>query len=427
MKRITILILTLCLLTAFMTGCGTPSAQPGGDADVRFLTAETFRSDRVAGDVSASFRTAYADFAVRLLKASQDQNGRLISPLSVMTALQMVANGAKEETLRQFENLFGGKMDTKTLNQELFNYYQSLAKSAGPDARVEAANAVWMTNDENFKVAEEFIRVISNTFDAQLAQASFTDPKTVDAINDWCFKHTDGMIPKILNYGDVSENDDTLMVLLNAILFDALWSIPYEENRCYEGTFTTGQGVYKNVTMMYGEEHRYIKGDRETGFIKYYKGGYAFVALLPEKGMSLENYLTMLDGTRFTELLDGVQKRSVDTGLPKFSFDWSDSLKETLKDLGLTDCFDRSRSDLSGIGNYYDLRLYANNVIHKTHIEVDESGTRAAAVTAVVVDAVESAVQEDNPRVILNRPFVYAIVDTANMLPVFIGTVTNPA
>ncbi|MBR6410724.1 MAG: serpin family protein [Clostridia bacterium] len=426
MRKALILFVTVCLLGCNLFGCAVPPSQPDAASDVTFLTAEEFSSDRVAGEVGADFRNAYADFAIRLLKASQDLKGRLVSPLSVMTALQMAANGAKGETLRQFEKLLGGNMDVETLNRELFNYYRSLNDAASKDAKFEAANAVWMTNDENFKVAEEFIRVISNTFDAQLAQASFTDPKTVDAINDWCRKHTDDMIPEILKYNDVGV--DTTMVLLNAILFDALWSSPYEEGQCRTEVFYTAEnGTVKDVTMMYCEGQRFIKGEHETGFFKYYQGGYAFVALLPESGMSLDSYLATLDGTRFTGLMDGMQRRSVDTGLPKFSFDWSASLVETLKGMGLTDCFDPARSDLSGLGTYDSYASFCiSDVIHKTHIEVDQSGTSAAAVTSVIVDRESSTKPEEKPKVILNRPFVYAIVDTANMLPVFIGTVTNP-
>ena len=443
MKRFLILFLVCSLLVCGFSGCGqVPAETPDGmvetrpplwtdsrvrepgDSGVTFLTAEEFSSDRVAEDVSTEFRTAYANFALRLLSASKDSGGRLVSPLSVMTALQMVANGAKDHTLEQFERVLGGSLQAEDLNRELFNYYQSLTASATRDARFEAANAVWMTNDENFKVAEEFIRVISNTFDAQLAQASFTDPKTVDAINDWCSQHTDGMIPKILDYDNVSAN--TIMVLLNAILFDALWQKPYEEYQCQQAKFTIADGTKKDVTMMYSQESTYLKGEYETGFVKNYKGGYAFVALLPKKGMSLDDYLATLDGNRFVELMNGRKYASVKTGLPKFSFDWSDSLVDVLKGMGLTDCFDDAYSDLTGLGTYDPPASFVvSDVIHKTHIEVDESGTRAAAVTAVVVD-VKGSIEEKPYEVILDRPFVYAIVDTTNMLPVFIGTVTNP-
>ena len=140
-----------------------------------------------------------------------------------------------------------------------------------------------------------------------------------------------------------------------------------------------------------------------------------------------DDYLATLDGNRFVELMNGRKYASVKTGLPKFSFDWSDSLVDVLKGMGLTDCFDDAYSDLTGLGTY-DLpaSFVVSDVIHKTHIEVDESGTRAAAVTAVVVDT-KGSVQENPYEVILDRPFVYAIVDTTNMLPVFIGTVANPA
>ena len=428
MKRFLFFSLVISLLVSSLSGCGTTSTKtPGripGDSEVAFLTAEHFSSDRMAEDVGIEFRAAYADFALRLLAACNDSDGRLVSPLSVMTALLMVANGACGETREQFEQVLGGYMKVEKLNQELFNYYESLKVATSENARIDAANAVWMVIDFNFKVAEDFIRVISNTFDAQLAQGCFTDPKTVDAINEWSSQHTDGMIPKILEYSDV--NEDTIMVLLNAILFDALWREPYEDYQCRQAEFTAADDTKKNVTMMYCDEHMYLSGEYETGFVKGYRGGYAFVALLPKEEMAMNDYLATLDGARFMELMNGQEYASVKTGLPKFSFDWSDSLKDALITMGLTNCFDGQTSDLSDLGTYepYEYSFVVSNVIHKTHIDVDESGTRAAAVTAVIVDGYRSF-EENRYEVILDRPFVYAIIDTTNMLPVFIGTATN--
>ena len=243
---------------------------------------------------------------------------------------------------------------------------------------------------------------------------------TVDAINKWCKDNTDGMIPKIFEYGDL--NYDTIMVLLNALSFDAEWASQYPDYRCVEMTFR-GETHDATVKMMFSSEGNYISGEHETGFVKYYKGNsYAFAAILPEEGISMEEYLACLDGEKLCKLLDfGIKE--VNAGLPEFTFDWSGSLKKALKEMGIEQAFDRT-ADFSYLGAMEDgTNLLINNVCQKTHIEVDQSGTRAAAVTEVEV------VPEEEPdeiyEVILDRPFVYAIIDMQSRLPVFIGCLTD--
>ncbi|MBP5230310.1 MAG: proteinase inhibitor I4 serpin, partial [Clostridia bacterium] len=247
-------------------------------------------------------------------------------------------------------------------------------------------------------------------------------PSTVDAINGWCRTNTDNMIEKILEYDDVDES--TTMILLNALCFEALWSDQYQDYQCRKAEFH-GETETTEVTMMYSEEYGYISGANETGFAKRYEGGkYAFVALLPNEGMSMSEYLATLTGERFLSLVDE-RKGAVDAGLPKFTFDWSDSLVPALQKLGMVTVF-TGQSDLSGLGYYDDdAPLYISDVIHKTHIEVEESGTKAAAVTAVIVNKATAVNPAEIKKVILDRPFIYAIVDTATNLPVFLGCVTD--
>ena len=335
--------------------------------------------------------------------------------------MQMVVNGAKGQTAEEIRAVLGGKLTVEEMNQELFNYYESLKSTE--DARFKSANAVWFTDRSDFSVNADYISLVNNTFRAQIACAPFTENSTVDAINGWCSENTDGMIPGILDYDDVDY--ETVMVLLNALCFDALWAEQYDDFKCQNAVFHGVKGD-KSVKMMYSEEGTFIEGEHETGFVKYYKGGsYAFVALLPEEGVSMGDYLASLDGERFVSLMKNRKHITVDAGLPEFSFDWSDSLVKTLMDMGIITAF-TARSDLSGLGVMDDgSPLAISDVIHKTHIEVDPSGTRAAAVTAVIIEKATSVNPQYTRTVILDRPFVYAIVDTESMLPVFIGCIND--
>ena len=392
------------------------------EGNVKYLTSSAFSSTRTKGDVSAEFKAQYSEFALRLLEGCFNGSGTLVSPLSVLTALQMTANGAQGQTLDEMMRVLGGNIDRDTLNQQLFNYYESLRNEE--KAKFHVANAVWMTDSPAFTVNNGFVNTIDNTFRAELAKVPFGNPATVDAINKWCSDNTDEMIPKILDHDDV--DNDTVMVLANALCFDALWIDQYEEYQVKNETFH-GAGGDTPVKMMRSTESYYIKGAHETGFIKPYYGGYAYVALLPEEGVSIADYLKTLTGEELMQLVGGADTGyDVRAGLPKYSLDWDGSLPDVLKKLGMVAAFDLGAADFSALGTLESgERLYIYDVIHKTHIEVDESGTRAAAVTAVMVGANGMPVEKKSATVILDRPFVYAIIDMANGLPIFIGAVTD--
>ena len=109
--------------------------------------------------------------------------------------------------------------------------------------------------------------------------------------------------------------------------------------------------------------------------------------------------------------------------MPKFSYDYGIEMSDALKALGMTVPFDAALADFSGLGDSSDGNIYISCVLHKAYIAVDEKGTKAGAATAIEAPAAGN--WEDRRRVILDRPFVYAIIDDAAGLPIFIGAVTD--
>ena len=211
-------------------------------AAVKQLNSSEFKPTRVAGKVSDEFKDAAANFAFELLKESNkagyEGDSLLVSPLSVMLALSMTANGAEGETLKQFEEVLGGKMDIDSLNAQLFNYTSSLSSSE--KAKFNLANAVWLTSAPTFSVNRNFISRIENTFDADIVAADMTNPATADEINSWVKKETFDMIDKIIDEGSLDGR--TIMVLLNAIAFDAKWAIEIADKSCFEDYFNGTDG-----------------------------------------------------------------------------------------------------------------------------------------------------------------------------------------
>ena len=424
--RIPALALAAAILLGF-SACATDDIKipdetiaPGATISVgkglTLLSANTGVQRETAGELDTDNVRAAANLALRLLREipEHDKN-ELISPLSVMLALAMTSNGAWGETRGEMEAVLG--MSVEELNDFLNSFVQSLKNTE--DASLVSANSVWISNDRGLEVRSDFIEKVVRYYDAGIVSAPFGDEKTLEAINNWVKDNTDGMIDKVLD----KLSPEAVMVLINALTFDALWERQFDIAR--DGTFTNSDGSSSTVKFMSGSVSTYISGKGCTGFKKDYDGGaYSYVALLPDKGKSVEDFLVSLDGDDFLTLVNSPAKVKTEIKMPKYTLDYKLDMNDILKKLGMPQAFDGGRADFSALGSMKGgQNIYISRVVHKTHIEVDESGTRAAAVTAVEISP--TSIPVDEKSVILDRPFVYAIVDNATGLPVFIGTVEN--
>ena len=361
---------------------------------------------------------AVTDFAVRLFKASQE-NGEntLISPLSVLCALAMTANGAEEETLRQMEEVLG--MTTEQLNLYLYTYMENLPE--GDKYKLSLANSVWFTDDQRFTVNRDFLQTNADYYGADIYGAPFND-QTLDDINDWVKQNTDGMIPKILDEIPSS----AIMYLVNALAFEAEWCETYTEDHVGEGEFTKEDGTKQEVEFMCSTESIYLEDENAVGFKKYYKGGkYAFVAMLPNEGVSVSDYVATLDGAALNALLSNPEHATVYASMPKFETGYDTEMSDVLKSMGMTDAFDPSNADFEGLGTSTDGNIFISRVLHKTFISVGEKGTKAGAATVVQMED-EGFMEPYNPKQVhLDRPFVYMLIDCENNIPFFIGTMMD--
>ncbi len=347
----------------------------------------------------------------------------MISPASIMIALDMVAAGAKGETLDQLTNLFAAGQGPLTQQA----YASDLMDRINEAKEVEfaCANAVWSNKALlGDKVNLEYVSYIQDTFNADYRVKDNFDDKTVKEINDWTYEHTDKMIEEVVD----NLNPETVMVLVNAIAFDGKWADPYDESQVRDGEFINSEGEAQNVKFLHGCENTYFETEKATGFMKAYEGGqYSFLVILPsDESVNANDFaagFTAEDYEKFIASRTG--EYEVITAVPVFESDFEYTVNDTLKNLGANDVFSEGGADLSGIaGSQGD--LFVSKVIHKTHIEVDAEGTRAAAVTAVMVDAAGCMPNEDQYRYVeCYRPFVYAIVDNETMAPVFVGTVNS--
>lgn len=411
--RMILALISLLLVGAMavnMTGCSTK-------VQAKDLMEGITPNEVTALDDLSGQSAKVTDFAVRLFQAGE-KNGEntLISPLSVLCALAMTANGAENETLSQMETVLG--MTTQKLNLYLYSYMQSLP---GEEAcKLSLANSIWFTEDERFTVNPDFLQTNADYYGASIYKTPFDD-QTCRDINNWVKEKTDGMIPNILD----RIPDAAVMYLVNALAFDAQWQTLYNEKQIRNGEFTRENGTKQDASFMYSSENIYLEDENATGFMKKYKGGkYAFVAMLPNEGVSVSDYVASLDGAALNTMLSNPQYTEVKTAIPKFEADYSIEMSDILKTMGMEDAFDPTKAAFEGIGTSTNGSICISRILHKTFISVNEKGTKAAASTIIETND-GCAIPEMPKTVYLDRPFVYMLIDCENHIPFFVGTMMN--
>ena len=397
MKKVIALLLALTLL---LSACGGKEnayeTEPEQTTEPPATTEPAVAVPPTCGEPAPWKNEQVTDFAIRLLqKSMEEEKNTLISPLSVLAALSMTANGAEGETLTQMETVLGQSKDA------LNNWYKE-DMGKGSDY-LHLSNALFIKDDPELTVSESFIRTIERyymgeDYASDVVRTLFNE-YTVDGINQYVEDSTNGMIKNILD----KIPDNAVMYLINALAFEARWADPYDEYSVQENVFTTEDGLF-------------------TGFLKHYEGGrYTFVALLPKEGVTVAEVAESLSGETMNDMITCRWGGTVLTGLPKFQTEFDTEMSDVLKTMGMTDAFDPYKADFSALATYSGGNIFLNRVIHKTFISVGEQGTRAGAATVIEV-AAEAAPPEESKEVILNRPFIYMIWDTETNTPIFMGT-----
>ena len=397
----------------------TSAAKEAGTVNKSINTSSEKETDE---KVKESFVSSQLEFSLNMFKksfAAGKGENMLVSPLSAVPALTMAANGADKETLSEMERVLGGELSIEELNRQLSEYLNGLW--SGEKCRLHMADSIWIKNVKDLVVNLSFIKTNRDYYDAQIHKAPF-NAETVKDINDWVKDNTGGMIKKVINTIDA----DAVMYLINALAFDAEWNRPYSTDDISDGIFTASDGSRQKAEMMRSEERVYLSDGKAVGFMKPYKGGkYSFAAILPDKNITLEEYVNSLTAEGLQKLLTKYTLGSVDTKTPKFEYDYDIRLDGILKEMGMTSAFDGDKADFSEMGKMKNGNLYIGSVIQKTFIKVDEKGTKAGAATVIAAENAVISVPKVKTQVYLDRPFVYMIVDNENYLPIFMGVLRS--
>ena len=432
-KRMMAALLTSSLLLSMAAGCAKKEKKPKRTQKPSNNVQTTERpSNQTAifelmnaqaqnpGSVDEEeLKKAYSQFVFgvmkQCLKAAHGKNV-LISSDSILFALEMAASGADGDTLDQMLQTMMPGVE----NEEGFQYAIDRMKRLESN-ELSIANSAWINKDLGGMVYDDYLSFVKKKFDAEIQSLKF-DSSAVDTINNWVCEKTDGMIEKLID--DVES--DSLLMLVNAITFDAKWADPFQDHSVTDDIFTTHDGTEQTVKFLHGgEDARYLYTDNMQGILKNYEGGkYAFMTILPDdETVDINEFMQDLSEDEYWEFWDS-RTESSDFQLiykfPEFKTEYGTDLAPILYDMGMKDAFDPGKANFSNMG---DSQFYIGKVIHKTYIDVNRSGTRAAAATVIDVKCGAAMAPDEIRYVMCDRPFAYAIVDTSTGLPVFLGTV----
>lgn len=418
----------------FLTGCGQNSAFEFNIMNELFEEFEEPESqtvveipeDYVKPELPSNMNEAYINFSVELFKRSLTTGeNSLISPASAEFALTMVAMGANGDTQDEMLSVLCAGYTLEDLTSYTGDLSDTLTYTNMTSFHI--ANSMW-TNETLLGncLNETYANTLKEEMNAEATMLPFND-RAVKEINNWVDDNTNGMIPSLLK--DISP--ETAMYLINAMAFEAKWSDQYTENQIHDEIFTNAAGVEENAQMLRETGRFYLENDDATGFIKYYEGGeYAFLAMLPNEEGAIEDFVADMTTEDYMTFWNSMTRDyDVRTALPCFTYSYDTIMNDALIDLGMPTAFTEGAADFSPMVTDETVDLYISRVIHKTFIELDENGTKAAAVTAVEVNCESAMIEEPREvkEVILDRPFVYAIVEASSGLPIFIGTVNSVA
>lgn len=383
-----------------------PKAYAYEDVDARVKTFED-------NPVDESFVKSVKNFSY--LTASNilnrmDGNSNY-SPLSLYYALAVAATGANGKTQEELLSVLGVK-NKETLSKECGNLYRRLYMD-NESGKVKIANSLWLNKQVEWK--NDYIKNAAENFYASVFSENFADGNTASKISNWIAENTNGTLaPEI----ELMPNE--IMTILNTVYFKGQWQDEFFESETKQDSFYLEDGTETKCDFMNrGSASAFVKGDgfirSSLGFANHMKMEF----VLPDEGVSVESLLSSPE--KLKEVLEGGtgDYGIVTWSVPKFGYDCSFNLVDTLKESGVNHAFS-DEADFSGITDNW---ANIGNVTQGTHIAVDEKGVEASACTQI--DVCGTGAPTEKVDMILNRPFLYAIT-TADNTPLFIGVCSNP-
>jgi len=359
--------------------------------------------------------------------AAGSEDNILYSPYSISLALAMTYAGARGETEQQMQDTLHFALSQSELHP-MFGYLNNTLNSRAEEFaayEVEAlhlniANALW--GEQTLPFHSDFTQTLEQNYAAALRLVDFINaPEDARVmVNDWVADETEDRIQDLVPQGVITP--DTRLVLANAIYFQAGWMNTFDEAFTRDDSFNLLDGTQVTVPMMNLQENfLYTAGDGYQAIQLPYWGDMSMLVFLPDAGQ-FDTFEQAMSTQTLSDTLANLTPQDISLAMPRFEYEFSVGLNDILSALGMPIAF-TDDADFSGMA---DAPLSISDVLHKAYIKVDESGTEAAAATAVVVGITSVQVPQEVTVMRIDRPFIYVIYDQRTNTLLFMGRVLNP-
>jgi serpin B len=391
------------------------------------LNGEDWRPPTIVSIDTSAVVAANTSFALNLYAKLKTADGNLFfSPYSISTALAMTYGGARGETAQQMADTLGFSTLTNSVH-EMFHALKSELDAVQKRGAVQLniVNSIWPQT--NYTFLDQYTDLLKWDYGVSVTPLDFIGDRdnACKTINSWVDANTNHKIsdliqPKMLN-------PYTRLVLANAVYFKGKWSSPFKSEATTEEAFHVNPShdvkckmMFQLQTFGYGETP-----DLQILKLPYLGNELFMLVLLPKKVNGIGAFETNLSPSKLTEWLGGLKWEKVAVSLPKFKQTITiANLKELLQKMGMTLAFKEGAADFSGMNGQHD--LFISTIAHKAYVDVNEEGTEAAAVTAVMVDGSPGPPPDPIPTFQADHPFIFMIVDKNTSGILFLGRITDP-
>ena len=349
--------------------------------------------------------------SIMLQELIRGGNGKnvVFSPLASFTLLSMLADATSGKTKEEITKVL---CEGNELNQ-LVKDLAKLKRQIEGSEEYSSANAVIVREDIHENLAPDYKDRLSELFGGRL----FISDNLAAHLDPWVRKSTGGIIPSVSN----ESMKEMMLCMINACAFIADWQTQYEESAIVYENFHNADHTTSRVQMLHSYELTYVENEMFTGFAKPYKGdAFSYMVLLPKnKKLLFDDPYFELD---FSKLIQGVDNTFAKVVMPEFHCSTDTDLTDIMKKLGIHTVF-TPQADFSSLSSEW---LKVGSIKHRAHIEVDRKGTKAAAVAYDdFLCGSMPVVFPEEKYVLVNRPFLFAVVHNATGTPVFFGAIQH--
>ena len=386
-------------------------------------------------------------FGYDLFRQNMQEKNPILSPLSVYLTLAMAGCGADGTTKAEFIKVLGDNMSS--FSADIINIFSVKEE----DMNLSIANSAWI--DRKFTVNETWTNTIKSLMGADVFLTELPSYETMNNINRWVAMQSNGLIDQMLTE-PLEPKERIRLALFNTIYFKGKWENPFKASDTHKEDFYVLDEGKENclrrrsiqVDMMRNKtaELEYVSNDFAEGVILPYLTnqrmhfGFSdcqntgkehckrlgFFALKPKTRYSVRDVYNKLSKCIIRKMLSNRKWESIDLKLPKFKSTFDVNLVESLTKIGLTECFNENKANLSLMGKdaITGSTLFVSLVRQNAVLKVDEEGTEAAASTELL--GCLRAMLRPQKELYFNEPFLYMILDMERELPLFIGILDNP-